>query len=228
MGQSHTFRAQPVRFFLTQLSAFPENTCCNAGGERSGGIIPVHRIFQRAGSAAVQGFHHAGIGAVAMPHFRNAENPEMVTTGLVVTALSHRPFLLRQMYIPDERCHFSIDLSAGHAQQHTVAGKGRKLRVGGDFRIAVAQVITHQAIGTVIFLNLLPCFGIHRITHGIADGKSQQTAAICILLRNHTVPLLRLICLHYTFCSKKRQEKIRCCSMRQERFPVPAGSHRRN
>ena len=178
MGQCHTFCTQTVNFHLFQLSAFTKNTGCNTGRKGGGGIVPVHGIFQRTGFAAIQCFYHAGIGAVAVAHLRNPEHPKVVAAGLVITSLPHCPFLLGKVYIADEGSHFSVDLSTGQTQQHAVAGKSCDLGVRRNLGIAVAQVIAHQTVGTVIFLNLLPCFGVHRITHGITDGKSQQTAAV--------------------------------------------------
>ena len=109
----------------------------------------------------------------------------MVPGGLVVTPLADGPFLLGKARIHHQGRHFSVDLSPGQTQEQTVAGEGRQLGMGGNFGIAVDQIIAQQAVGAVVFPDLGPGFGVYGVAHGIAHRKTQQTAPVSTAFGDH-------------------------------------------
>ena len=74
--------------------------------------------------------------------------------------------------------HPTLDLTPGQTQQQTVAGKGRQLGIGGHIRVTVHKIVTKQAVGTVIFLDLPPAAAVHGIAHGVAHGQTQQASTV--------------------------------------------------
>ena len=192
VGQCHAFGTQPVDLLLVHPLGIGKKTGSHGGGNAGGGIPVVDGGFQGAQLAPdavetpVQSFHHPGVGAVAAAQLRDPEDPAVVPGGLVVATLADGPFLLAQACVHHIGGHFSVDLAPGQTQQQTVAGEGGQLGMGGNFRIAIDQIVAQQSVGTVVLPDLRPGFGVDGVAHGIAHRQTQQTAPVCAPFYDHT------------------------------------------
>ena len=191
VGHGHGLGAQQIHLRLLHPLPVEEHAHTDGGGETRGGGIIVHRVLQGSGLLPAQGIQHPGVHAVPLAELPLAQQPAVGFLRPSPGTLGGSPFPGGKLDILDEGGHFPQHLPPGQTQQQTVAGEGRQLGIRGNLRVTVHQVIAHEPVGAIVFLDLRPVAAVHSIAHGIPHGHTQQTAPIRSTLCSHMVSSFR-------------------------------------